>query len=151
LVNRQPYVIEFNARFGDPEAQIVLMRLDDDLLPLLQATTDGTLDRRLCRWRDDAAVCVVMASRGYPEAYERGKPITGVEHAAQVPGVTVLHAGTARRDGQLVSSGGRVLGVTARAPDLRQAIDRVYQAVRRISWEGVHYRSDIGHKALAFL
>jgi phosphoribosylamine--glycine ligase len=151
LVNRQPFVIEFNARFGDPEAQIVLMRLDDDLLPLLQATTDGTLDRRLCHWRDDAAVCVVMASRGYPEAYERGKPITGVEHAAQVPGVTVLHAGTARRDGQLVSRGGRVLGVTARAPDLRQAIDRVYQAVQHITWEGVHYRRDIGHKALAFL
>jgi phosphoribosylamine---glycine ligase len=147
-VHRQPHVIEFNARFGDPEAQILMMRLDSDLLPLLQATTDGTLDHQPCRWLDDAAVCVVMASRGYPEAYGRGKPISGVEQAAQVPGVAVFHAGTAQRDGQLVTSGGRVLGVTARAPDLRQAIDRAYQTVHRITWEGVHYRTDIGRKAL---
>jgi phosphoribosylamine---glycine ligase len=148
LVERQPYVIEFNARFGDPEAQVLMMRLDTDLLPLLLATTDGTLARQACRWRDDAAVCVVMASRGYPEAYERDKPITGLDQAPQEPGVAVFHAGTARRDGRLVTRGGRVLGVAARAPDLRQALDHAYHTVYRISWDGAHYRTDIGRKAL---
>jgi phosphoribosylamine--glycine ligase len=150
LVDRQPYVIEFNARFGDPEAQSLLVRLESDILPLLQATTNRTLDRQGCRWREDAAVCVVMASRGYPEAYERGMPITGIEQAMRSAGVTVFHAGTARRDGHLVTNGGRVLGVTAEAPDLRQALDRAYQAVHCITWEGAHYRTDIGRKALPF-
>jgi phosphoribosylamine--glycine ligase len=148
LVDRQPYVVEFNARFGDPEAQVLLMRLDGDVLPLLLATTDGTLDDRSCLCCEDAAVCVVMAARGYPEAYERGKAITGLERASQVPGVAVFHAGTAWRDGQLVTNGGRVLGVTARAADLHQAITRAYQAVAAIAWEGVHYRTDIGRKSL---
>jgi phosphoribosylamine--glycine ligase len=148
LVDRQPYVIEFNVRFGDPEAQILLMRMDSDVLPLLQATANGTLDRQDCRWRDDAAVCVVMASQGYPEAYERGRPITGLEQATGISEVAIFHAGTAHRHGQLVTNGGRVLGVTARAPDLRRAIDRAYQTVQRITWEGVHYRTDIGRKAL---
>jgi phosphoribosylamine---glycine ligase len=148
VVAGRPYVIEFNARFGDPEAQVLMMRLDTDLLPLLLATTMGTLAQQACRWLDDAAVCVVMAARGYPEAYERGKPIAGVEQAVQVPGVAVFHAGTARRDGRLVTGGGRVLGVTARAQDLQQARDRVYQTVQRISWDGVHYRTDIGRRAL---
>jgi phosphoribosylamine--glycine ligase len=150
LVDRQPYVIEFNARFGDPEAQSLLVRLESDILPLLQATTNRTLNRQGCRWREDAAVCVVMASRGYPEAYERGMPITGIEQATRSAGVTVFHAGTARRDGHLVTNGGRVLGVTAEAPDLRQALDRAYQAVHCITWEGAHYRTDIGRKALPF-
>jgi phosphoribosylamine--glycine ligase len=142
------WVIEFNARFGDPEAQVLMMRLQSDLLPLLLATTDGTLRQQLCRWVDDAAVCIVMAARGYPEAYERGQPIDGVEHAAGGPGVTVFHAGTARRDGQLVTSGGRVLGVTALGANLRQALDHAYQTVRGIRWDGAHYRTDIGAKAL---
>jgi phosphoribosylamine--glycine ligase len=148
LVDRRLWVIEFNVRFGDPEAQVLMMRLDSDLLPLLLATTNGTLTRQACRWVDDAAVCVVMASHGYPEAYEHGKPIVGLEQAAQVPGVVVFHAGTARGDGRLVTGGGRVLGVTARAPDLRQARDQAYRTVQRISWDGVHYRTDIGRKAL---
>ncbi|HEX9872414.1 MAG TPA: phosphoribosylamine--glycine ligase [Candidatus Tectomicrobia bacterium] len=148
LVDRRPYVLEFNARFGDPEAQVLMMRLDSDLLPLLLATTDGTLNRQSCRWLEDAAACVVMVSRGYPDAYERGKPIAGVTSAPEVSGVVVFHAGTARRDGQLVTSGGRVLGVTARAPDLHQALDRAYQTVHRIAWDGVHYRTDIGRKAM---
>jgi phosphoribosylamine--glycine ligase len=151
VVDRRLWVIEFNARLGDPEAQALMLRLDSDLLPLLLATVDGTLDRQTCRWLDDAAVCVVMASRGYPEAYERGKPITGVEPAAHMPGVAVFHAGTARRDGRLVTSGGRVLGVTARASDLRQALDRAYRTVHRIAWDGVHYRTDIGRRALEIL
>jgi phosphoribosylamine---glycine ligase len=148
LVDRQPYVVEFNVRFGDPEAQVLLMRLDGDVLPLLLATTDGKLDDQSYRCCEDAAVCVVMASRGYPEAYERGKPITGLERAIQVPGVAVFHAGTARHDGQLVTNGGRVLGVAARAADLHQAITRAYQAVQAIAWEGKHYRTDIGRKSL---
>jgi phosphoribosylamine---glycine ligase len=148
LVDRQPYVLEFNARFGDPEAQVLLMRLDGDLLSLLLATTDGTLDRQSCLCSEDAAVCVVMASRGYPEAYERGEPITGLERATQVPGVAVFHAGTTQHDGQLVTNGGRVLAVTARAADLHQAITRAYQGVQAIAWDGVHYRTDIGRKAL---
>jgi phosphoribosylamine--glycine ligase len=148
LVQRRPWVIEFNCRFGDPEAQVLMMRMDSDLLPLLLATTDGTLTRQACRWRDDATVCVVMTAHGYPDAYERGRPISGVEPTTRAPGVTLFHAGTARHEGCLVTSGGRVLGVTARAPDLRQALDRVYQTVAQISWEGVHYRTDIGRKAL---
>jgi phosphoribosylamine--glycine ligase len=148
LVEHRPWVVEFNARFGDPEAQVLMMLLDDDLLPLLRATTDGTLGRQACRWLDRAAVCVVMASRGYPDAYERGKAITGVEPTTDGAGVAVFHAGTANREGRLVTSGGRVLGVTARAADLRQAIDRAYQTVQGISWDGVHYRTDIGRKAL---
>jgi phosphoribosylamine--glycine ligase len=137
-------VIEFNARFGDPEAQVLMMRLQSDLLPLLLATTDGTLTRQVARWVDEVAVCVVMASHGYPEAYAHGRTIVGVERAARGPGVAVFHAGTARRDGQLVTSGGRVLGVTALGPDLGQAVDRAYQTVQGISWAGVHYRTDIG-------
>jgi phosphoribosylamine--glycine ligase len=148
MVNRRPYVLEFNARFGDPEAQVLMMRLDSDLLPLLQATTDGTLSRQTCRWREAAAACVVMASHGYPEAYERDKPIIGVTSAPEGSGVVVFHAGTARRDGQLVTSGGRVLGVTARAPNLRQAVDCAYQTVHCITWDGVHYRTDIGRKVI---
>jgi phosphoribosylamine--glycine ligase len=148
LVDRRPYVLEFNVRFGDPEAQILLMRLDGDVLPLLQATANGTLDRHDCRWQNDAAVCVVMASRGYPESNERGYPITGITQAMETPGVAVFHAGTAYQGRQLVTNGGRVLGVTARGADLRQAIDRAYRAVHDIGWEGVHYRTDIGRKAL---
>jgi phosphoribosylamine--glycine ligase len=148
LVDGRPYVLEFNARFGDPETQVLMLRLDSDLLPLLLATTDGTLNRQACRWREDAAACVVMVSRGYPEAYERGKPISGLGSAPERTGVVVFHAGTARQAGQLVTSGGRVLGVTAQAPDLSRALDCAYQTVRRITWEGMHYRTDIGHKAI---
>ena len=148
LVDQQPYVLEFNARFGDPEAQTLLRRLDGDLFPLLWATTNGTLDRQRCRWHDEAAVCVVMASHGYPEAYERGHPIDGLAQAEEIPEVAVFHAGTARRDGRVVTNGGRVLGVTALGADIRTAIERAYQAVQRISWEGAQYRTDIGRKAL---
>jgi phosphoribosylamine---glycine ligase len=148
LVEDQPYVLEFNARFGDPEAQVILMRLDDDLLPLLQATTDGSLDRQTCTWQDDASVCVVLAAQGYPEAYERGKGISGIEQAAHMPNAAVFHAGTARQHGHVVTNGGRVLGVTARAGDLRRAIASAYAAVQAITWDGMHYRTDIGRRAL---
>jgi phosphoribosylamine--glycine ligase len=142
------WVIEFNARFGDPEAQVLMMRLQSDLLPLLLATTHGTLARQVCRWVEDAAACVVMAAQGYPEAYARGQPIAGVERVESEPGIAVFHAGTARRDGQLVTSGGRVFGVTALGSNLPHALERAYQTVRGISWDGVHYRTDIGAKGL---
>jgi len=148
LVEGQPYVLEFNARFGDPEAQVILLQLDDDLLPLLQATTDGTLDQHTCTWQDDAVVCVVMAAHGYPEAYERGRGISGIEEATRTSGVAVFHAGTARQHGQLVTNGGRVLSVTARAADLRRAMENAYAAVQAITWDGIHYRTDIGRRAL---
>jgi phosphoribosylamine---glycine ligase len=148
LVDRRPYVLEFNARFGDPEAQVLMMRLDSDLLPLLLATIQGTIAHQACRWMEDAAVCVVMASRGYPEEYESGKPITGLDRATEASGIAAFHAGTAHREGRLVTSGGRVLGVTARGPDLIAALERVYRAVHGITWDGVHYRTDIGRKAL---
>jgi phosphoribosylamine--glycine ligase len=148
VVERQPYVLEFNVRLGDPEAQVIMVRLESDLLPLLMATTDGRLDHAPCTWRDEAAVCVVMAARGYPEAYERGRPISGLEHLAPIPEVAVFHAGTALRDGQCVTSGGRVLGVTASAGDLRGAIERAYRVVDTIRWQGVHFRTDIGRRAL---
>jgi phosphoribosylamine--glycine ligase len=149
IVEKEPFVLEFNTRFGDPEAQVILMRLDDDLLPLLQATADGTLDRHTCTWQDDAAVCVVMAAQGYPEAYERGRGISGLEAAARTSNVAVFHAGTARQDGQVVTHGGRVLGVTARAANLRGAIEAAYATVQSITWDGLHYRTDIGRRALA--
>lgn len=143
-----PKVLEFNVRFGDPETQAVLMRLDSDLAEALAATADGRLGEVELRWSEDPAVCVVMASGGYPEHYEKGLPITGIE-AAEATGAVVFHAGTKRVDGTLVNHGGRVLGVTARGTDLRDALDRAYRAVDRISWPNACYRRDIAHRALA--
>ena len=148
LTGAGPRVLEFNARMGDPETQPLMMRLDCDLVPLLEACIDGTLDRRTLSWKPDAAVCVVMAAGGYPGAYERGHPISGLEAARQIEGVQVFHAGTKRDDGRILTNGGRVLGVTALAPSVPLAVERAYQAVERISWEGVYYRRDIGHQAL---
>jgi len=143
-------VLEFNARFGDPEAQPLLLRMDNDLLPVLEAVLENRLHEITLQWKEDAAVCVVMASGGYPGTYQKGKIIQGLEAAAKVEGVVIFHAGTARRAGQLVTDGGRVLGVTGRGRDVREAIARTYDAVRRITWEGVHYRTDIGAKALRY-
>jgi phosphoribosylamine--glycine ligase len=145
-----PRVLEFNARFGDPEAQPLLMRLKSDLVPILDACVTGHLAKTMISWDDRPAVCVVMASAGYPGPYEKGKVITGLDQAANIDNVTVFHAGTAagEKPGTVVTNGGRVLGVTAIDDSLPQAIDRCYTAVRRISWPGVHYRTDIGKKAL---
>lgn len=145
-----PKVLEFNVRFGDPEAQVVLPRLKTDLVDVMLAVTSGTLSDLTLEWRDEAALTVVLASGGYPDAYEKGKPISGIEEAEAVPGVTVYHAGTKRGDnGALVTDGGRVLDVTAVAPTLREARDRAYEAVSRISFERMHYRTDIGARALS--
>jgi len=144
-----PKVLEFNARFGDPEAQVVLPRLNTDLVDVMRATIEGRLDQIQLEWRDEAAVSVVLASGGYPGGYETGKPIHGLVEASRLPGVIVFHAGTKLQDdGILVTSGGRVLDVTALAPTLAQARERAYEAVARISFEGMQYRTDIGLKAL---
>ncbi len=141
-------VLEFNGRFGDPEAQPLLMRLKSDIVPIMEAVIDGRLDQ--CRLEIDprAAVCVVMASGGYPGKYKKGDAISGLDKAARMKEVMVFHAGTALRDNEIVSNGGRVLGVTALGETVAQAIDKAYQAVGKIRWNDVHYRKDIGLKAL---
>jgi phosphoribosylamine--glycine ligase len=140
--------LEFNARFGDPECQPLLMRLKSDLVPVLLACARGDLTGIELEWHDQAAVCVVMASGGYPGDFAKGFPIEGLDRAAQLDDLVVFHAGTAVRDGRIVNNGGRVLGVTGRGPTVAAAIDRTYQGVRAIRWQGVHYRTDIGKKAL---
>jgi len=149
MTARGPQVLEFNARFGDPETQAILMRLDSDLLDALGACVDGTLSETELRWRPGASACVVASSAGYPGSYTTGFPIRGLEAAARIPGVEVFHAGTALRDGEIVTSGGRVLGVTASALSLREALDRAYEAMAEIKFEGMYFRRDIGHRALA--
>jgi phosphoribosylamine--glycine ligase len=143
-----PKALEFNVRFGDPEAQPLLMRLDGDLLPILDAVVDRRLADADVRWLPQPAVCVVMASGGYPGPYDSGQPIQGLAEAEAIEGVVVFHAGTGRSGDTFVTAGGRVLGVTARDATLGAAIDRAYRAVRCIRWTGVHYRTDIGRKAL---
>jgi phosphoribosylamine--glycine ligase len=148
LTKSGPKVIEFNARFGDPEAQVYLTRLENDLLELLEASTDGALSKVELKWSPMASVCVVMASGGYPGSYAKGKPIRGLSEAGGLPNTKVFHAGTARSGNQVVTSGGRVLGVTAWAGDLKAAREAAYRAVERIEFEGAHYRRDIAAKAL---
>ena len=143
-----PKVIEFNVRMGDPETEVVMPLLDEPLLPMLSAAARGALTQSTCRINHDKAVCVVMASRGYPESSESGRVIDGVDAAASLPGVSVCHAGTASRDGQLVTAGGRVLTIVGRGADFRQAIDRAYAGVAKIQFDGMQYRRDIGKKAI---
>ncbi|MDI6691951.1 MAG: phosphoribosylamine--glycine ligase [Anaerosomatales bacterium] len=150
LTDDGPKVLEFNVRFGDPEAQVVLPRLKTDLLDVMLAVASGTLADVPIEWRDEAALTVVLASGGYPGSYEKGKPISGIDAAQTVPGVTVYHAGTKRGDnGTIYTDGGRVLDVTAVAPTLAEARERAYEAVAKISFEGMQYRTDIGARALA--
>jgi phosphoribosylamine--glycine ligase len=147
----QPKVLEFNARFGDPETQPVLMRMKGDIVPILEACMKGTLSQHRIEWDNRPSVCVVMASKGYPGDYEKGKVIEGLKEVSRMEGVFVFHAGTAFKDGQTITNGGRVLGVTGLGEDIPRAIERTYQAVKKISWEGVHCRTDIGQKALCWL
>ncbi|MFZ7125095.1 MAG: phosphoribosylamine--glycine ligase [Desulfobacterales bacterium] len=142
-------VLEFNARLGDPEAQPLLMRVKSDIVPLMLAVTEERLAGCKLEIDERAAVCVVMASGGYPGKYRKGIPITGLEKTARMKDVMVFHAGTERKDGDIVTSGGRVLGVTALGAGVRNAIRRAYQAAGKIGWESEHHRSDIGRKALA--
>lgn len=148
LTQDGPRVLEFNARFGDPETQVYLPRLENDLVELLDASVEGRLAPVALRWSPKATVCVVMASGGYPGAYAKGKEITGLPEVARRPNVKVFHAGTTSAGEKVVTSGGRVLGVTAWGPDLRQARDLAYAAVEGIRFEGAHYRRDIAAKAI---
>jgi phosphoribosylamine--glycine ligase len=148
MTARGPMVLEFNCRFGDPETQPILMRLESDLVEALEASIDGRVSEGDFRWSRDASVCVVVSSGGYPGTFEAGKKILGLEDAGKVEGVKVFHAGTTRHDDAFFTAGGRVLGVTARAPDLKTAVDRAYAAASKIGFEGAHYRKDIAAKAL---
>ena len=148
MTARGPMVLEFNCRFGDPETQPILMRLESDLLEALEASIEGRVSEGDFKWSKDASVCVVVSSGGYPGTFEAGKKILGLEDAAKVEGVKVFHAGTTRHDGGFFTAGGRVLGVTARGADLRTAVDRAYNATAKIGFEGAHYRKDIAAKAL---
>ncbi|MEW6355480.1 MAG: phosphoribosylamine--glycine ligase [Planctomycetota bacterium] len=143
-----PKVLEFNCRFGDPETQPILMRMKSDLVPILLATAEGRLEEAELDWHPQAAVCVVMASGGYPGKYEKGKEITGLAEANAMENVVVFHAGTARKDKKIVTNGGRVLGVTALGDDIAAAQARAYEAVKNIHFDGAQYRTDIGAKAL---
>jgi phosphoribosylamine--glycine ligase len=148
LTKSGPKVLEFNARFGDPETQVYLPRLETDLVELLDASASGTLDKIELKWSPMASVCVVMASGGYPGSYVKGKIITGLDAANALPNTKVFHAGTALKDGQIVTSGGRVLGVTALGQDLKSSQAAAYAAVEKIQFDGAHFRRDIAAKAL---
>jgi phosphoribosylamine---glycine ligase len=148
MTARGPQVLEFNCRFGDPETQPILMRMESDLVEAIEASIEGRVSDGDFRWSQDASVCVVIASGGYPGTIEVGKKITGIEEAELVEGVKVFHAGTSSRDGSYYTSGGRVLGVTARAAHLKSAVDRAYEAVSNIQFDGAHYRKDIAARAL---
>jgi len=148
MTARGPQVLEFNARFGDPETQALLVRLESDLLDAVEACVDGCLAQTEMRWSRGASACVVTSSEGYPGSYKTGIPIQGLEKAGQIPGVHVFHSGTAQVDGQVLTAGGRVLGVTAAGDSLKQALARAYQAMAEIHFEGMYFRRDIGHRAL---
>ena len=148
MTPRGPEVLEFNARFGDPETQALLLRMESDLVDALEACIDGKLGETDLRWTPGASACVVASSVGYPGSYETGFPISGLGVAAEVPGVEIFHSGSAMVGNQIVTAGGRVLGVTASAPSLEEALARAYQAMAEIHFEGIYYRRDIGHRAL---
>jgi phosphoribosylamine---glycine ligase len=148
MTAKGPQVLEYNARFGDPETQAILVRLESDLVDAIEACIDGRLDDSELRWARGASACVVASSSGYPGSYKTGLPISGLSSAAQVPGVEVFHSGTAQVGSQLVTNGGRVLGVTASGDSLQEALDRAYEALAQINFEGIYYRRDIGHRAL---
>jgi len=148
MTARGPMVLEFNCRFGDPETQPILMRLESDLLEALEASIDGRVSDGDFKWSQDASACVVMSSGGYPGTFEVGKKISGLAAAEAIDGVKVFHAGTSKRDGEFYTAGGRVLGVSARAADLETAVQRAYQACEKIHFDGAHYRRDIAARAL---
>lgn len=147
ITPKGPKVIEYNCRFGDPETQVVLPRLKTDIMDIFEAINNETLSELDIEWSDEACTCVIMASKGYPKSYPKGIEITGLTDG-QLEGVTVYHAGTAVKDGKLVTSGGRVLGVTALGKNLQDALNKSYDAVEKINFDGAHYRKDIGKRAL---
>jgi len=148
ITEQGPKVLEFNARFGDPECQPVLMRLESDLVPLLEATVEGRLDRVEAKWRNDASVCVVLCAHGYPGSYEKGREISGLERLRGWQRGFVFHSGTMKEGSRWLTAGGRVLGVTALGGSIEEATQEAYKAVGEIRWDGVHYRRDIARRAL---
>jgi phosphoribosylamine--glycine ligase len=144
-----PKLIEYNVRFGDPECQALMLRLESDILPVLASAAAGAIGATQLKWRDESAITVVMAARGYPGVYTKGTAIRGLEQAQAVPGVTVFHAGTARAaDGTLIANGGRVLNISALGATVAEARDRAYTALRLIDWPEGFYRADIGSRAM---
>ena len=146
LTESGPKVLEFNARFGDPETQPIMMRIKNDIVPIFEACIDGTLAKQSLQWRQEPTICVVMAAKGYPSSYEKGKEISGL-NSDENRQVVVFHAGTKLENGKVLTNGGRVLGVTALGSDINQAIKNAYSTVDKIKWDGIHYRKDIGNKA----
>jgi phosphoribosylamine--glycine ligase len=144
----KPYVLEFNVRFGDPEAQPILARLDSDFFDLLKATAEGRLKEIKVSWKEEASVCVVISSKGYPGPYEKGKTIKGLDSFKKDKDIVVFHAGTSMKKGKIVTAGGRVLGVTALGKDIKTAKDNAYKAIEKIHFDGMHYRKDIADKAI---
>ena len=141
-------VLEFNCRFGDPECQAVLPRIETDLVDIMLSCIDGTLSKMEIKWKKDAATCVVIASEGYPDKYEKGKEIKGLENAAKMKAIFVFHAGTKKEGNKILTNGGRVLGVTGMGESIKESIENAYKAVSLISFEGMQYRKDIGKRAL---
>ena len=148
MTARGPQVLEFNARFGDPETQAILLRLESDLVEALEACVDGRLKEVALRWKPGASTCVIAASGGYPGSFQMGLAIGGLDDAAAIPGVQVFHSGTARVQGELRTGGGRVLGVAAAAATLAEALEDAYKAMGKIHFDGIYFRRDIGHRAL---
>lgn len=148
ITENGPKVLEFNARFGDPECQPIMMRLKSDLVSLLEATIDGKLSQVQPEWYEDPAVCVVLSARGYPGSYDKGAEVHGLDQLKHWNKGFVFHAGTTKENGRWITSGGRVLGVTARGSDIGDAVKNVYLAVSQINWDGMHYRKDIARRAL---
>src|SRR6185503_3803352 len=149
ITNEGPKLIEYNCRFGDPETQVLVLRMKSDLLTGLMAARDGVLGTFDLRWFNDVALTVVMASNGYPGAYKKGSEIRGLAEAAKVQGVEIFHAGTEARDGRIFATGGRALNVSASGKTVREAQSRAYEAIARIDWPGGFYRKDIGWRAIA--
>ncbi len=148
LTEKGPFVLEFNSRFGDPETQAVLLRMEDNLFPILYQAAKGKLQIQRIEWKKEATACIVLASKGYPETYQKGFPITGLEEVSNIEGVVVLHAGTLLKDGVFITNGGRVLNVCAKGQTLAQALGRAYLAVKEINFENKYYRGDIGQNVL---
>jgi phosphoribosylamine--glycine ligase len=146
LTDSGPKVLEFNARFGDPETQPIMMRIQNDIVPIFEACIDGTLAKQTLEWKKEPSICVVMASKGYPGSYEKGREISGLTSSKNKQTV-VFHAGTKLDNGKVLTNGGRVLGVTALGLDINEAIKNAYNEVGKIKWDGIHYRKDIGSKA----
>ena len=151
IIDSEPVVLEFNCRFGDPEAQPLMVRMKSDIVPLLSAVVDERLAEKEIEWRDEASVCIVMTSNGYPNDYKKGIEIKGLKDAEDMNGVFIFHSGTEFKDGRVVTNGGRVLGITALGKTIPDTIDLAYQAVEKIGWESLYYRKDIGKKALKYL